>query len=159
MGGAATIAVDAARRAGSGCGVGPTLYDVTVIPSDSVALPDDPTYPVMPNRCAALLPLRARGGLPQPRSGRSDVERPVAAVEVTPAATAGPRLWDKPRRAEGRAGVPHVVMSSPSVSDCAPRSKFSDGFLTMRVASPFTIANVPVGHHQGTEKAGKRAWP
>ncbi len=28
VGGAATIAVDAARRAGSGCGVGPTLYDV-----------------------------------------------------------------------------------------------------------------------------------
>ena len=49
VGGAATIAVDAARRAGSGCGVGPALYDVTVIPSDSVALPDDPTYPVMPD--------------------------------------------------------------------------------------------------------------
>lgn len=49
VGAAATTAVEAARRAGGDHGVGPDLYDVTVIPRRAVALPDDPLYPSMPD--------------------------------------------------------------------------------------------------------------
>lgn len=49
VGGAATTAVDTARRAGAAHGVGPDLYDVTVIPRDAVVLPGDPLYPSMPD--------------------------------------------------------------------------------------------------------------
>jgi hypothetical protein len=49
VGEAARIAVDTARRAGAGCGVGPELYDVTIIPLNAVVLPDDPQYPSMPD--------------------------------------------------------------------------------------------------------------
>lgn len=49
VGRAATLAVDTARLAGRSHGVGPRLYDVTVIPEDAVALPRDPAYPEMPD--------------------------------------------------------------------------------------------------------------
>jgi len=49
VGRAAKVAVETAQRAGAACGVGPDLYDVTVIPRDAVALPDDPGYPSMPD--------------------------------------------------------------------------------------------------------------
>lgn len=49
VGAAASAAVEVATKAGEGCGVGPGLYDVTVIPRDAVALPDDPRYPEMPD--------------------------------------------------------------------------------------------------------------
>lgn len=49
VGAAATVAVEAARRAGANHGVGPDLYDVTVIPRQAVALPGDPLYPSMPD--------------------------------------------------------------------------------------------------------------
>jgi hypothetical protein len=48
-GSAATTAVAAARAAGSGGGVGPELYDVTVIPQEAVVLPGDPLYPTQPD--------------------------------------------------------------------------------------------------------------
>lgn len=49
VGGAATIALDVARRAGAGEGIGPDLYDVVVIPRAAVVLPNDPRYPRMPD--------------------------------------------------------------------------------------------------------------
>ena len=49
VGTAATTALDVARRAGAGEGVGPELYDVVVIPRAAVVLPDDPRYPRMPD--------------------------------------------------------------------------------------------------------------
>ena len=51
VGGAATTAVDIARRAAAGAdvGVGPDLYDVVVIPRAAVVLPGDPRYPRMPD--------------------------------------------------------------------------------------------------------------
>jgi hypothetical protein len=48
VGGAATTAVEIARRAGENDGVGPELYDVVVIPRAAVVLPQDPRYPQMP---------------------------------------------------------------------------------------------------------------
>ena len=44
VGAAAVLAVDTAQLAGSLHGVGPRLYDVTVIPDDAVAMPGDPAY-------------------------------------------------------------------------------------------------------------------
>ena len=41
--------VTAARRVAEGHGVGPELYDVTVIPRDAVAMPGDSQYPQMPD--------------------------------------------------------------------------------------------------------------
>lgn len=49
VGRAATLAVDAARRAGAASGVGTELYDVVVLPSTSVARQDVPGYPPMPD--------------------------------------------------------------------------------------------------------------
>jgi hypothetical protein len=49
VGGAAMTAVDTAIRAGLPAGVGPDLYDVTVVPLDAVSLPDDPLYPAPPD--------------------------------------------------------------------------------------------------------------
>lgn len=49
VGSAATTAIEIARRAGANEGAGPDLYDVVVIPRDAVVLPDDPTYPRMPD--------------------------------------------------------------------------------------------------------------
>jgi len=49
VGGAATTAVEVARRAGENEGVGPELYDVVVIPRAAVVLPSDPQYPSMPD--------------------------------------------------------------------------------------------------------------
>lgn len=49
VGEAAATAVRAARRAGAGHGVGPDLYDVTVIPREAVVRPGDPGYPAMPD--------------------------------------------------------------------------------------------------------------
>jgi len=49
VGGAASTAVEVARLAGKGNGVGPGLYDVTVIPSDAVVAPGDALYPAMPD--------------------------------------------------------------------------------------------------------------
>ena len=49
VGQAASLAVHTARRAAEGHGVGPELYDVTVIPKDAVAMPGDPQYPQMPD--------------------------------------------------------------------------------------------------------------
>ena len=49
VGGAAATALDVARRAGAGEGIGPELYDVVVIPRASVVLPNDPGYPRMPD--------------------------------------------------------------------------------------------------------------
>jgi hypothetical protein len=49
VGQAATLAVDAARRAGAESGIGTELYDVVVIPSTSVARENDPSYPPMPD--------------------------------------------------------------------------------------------------------------
>jgi hypothetical protein len=49
VGAAASTAVETARSAGASCGVGPDLYDVTVIPSNAVAEPGDSQYPVMPD--------------------------------------------------------------------------------------------------------------
>lgn len=49
VGSAAVLAVETARLAGRPHGVGPRLYDVTVIPEDAVALPGDATYPEMPD--------------------------------------------------------------------------------------------------------------
>jgi hypothetical protein len=49
VGGAATTALDVARQSGNGAGVGPELYDVTVIPRAAVVLPNDPHYPRMPD--------------------------------------------------------------------------------------------------------------
>jgi hypothetical protein len=49
VGDAARKAVAAARRAGEPNGVGPELYDVTVIPDEAVARPGDPEYPSMPD--------------------------------------------------------------------------------------------------------------
>jgi hypothetical protein len=48
VGGAATTALDIARQAGKSAGVGPELYDVTVIPQAAVVLPNDARYPQMP---------------------------------------------------------------------------------------------------------------
>ena len=49
VGGAATPALATARRAGADHGVGPELYDVTVIPRPAVAVPGDPHPPPMPD--------------------------------------------------------------------------------------------------------------
>ena len=49
VGEAAMTAVQAARRAGAAHGVGPDLYDVTVIPKEAVVRPDDRGYPAMPD--------------------------------------------------------------------------------------------------------------
>jgi hypothetical protein len=49
VGSAASVAVETGVRAGASHGAGPALYDVTVIPRDSVVLPDDPHYPEMPD--------------------------------------------------------------------------------------------------------------
>lgn len=49
VGTAAVLAVETARLAGRSHGVGPRLYDVTVIPEDAVAPPRDPAYPAMPD--------------------------------------------------------------------------------------------------------------
>ncbi len=49
VGGAAATAVETARRAGADHGVGPELYDVTVIPREAVARPGDVHYPPMPD--------------------------------------------------------------------------------------------------------------
>jgi hypothetical protein len=49
VGGAATTALDIARQAGKSAGVGPELYDVTVIPQAAVVLPNDARYPQMPD--------------------------------------------------------------------------------------------------------------
>jgi hypothetical protein len=49
VGGAATTALDIARQAGNRAGVGPELYDVTVIPRAAVVLPNDRRYPRMPD--------------------------------------------------------------------------------------------------------------
>jgi hypothetical protein len=49
VGTAASVALEVARRAGADHGVGPELYDVTVIPRQAVVLPDDPLYPSMPD--------------------------------------------------------------------------------------------------------------
>ena len=49
VGQAAITAVDTARRAGRGVGVGPQLYDVTVIPASMVALPYGQHFPDMPD--------------------------------------------------------------------------------------------------------------
>jgi hypothetical protein len=48
VGAAALIAVDTAQRAGVSHGVGPALYDVTVIPENAVARPGDQRYPNLP---------------------------------------------------------------------------------------------------------------
>jgi hypothetical protein len=48
VGGAAATALDVARRAGSGEGIGPELYDVVVIPRAAVVLKNDP-YPRKPD--------------------------------------------------------------------------------------------------------------
>jgi hypothetical protein len=49
VGQAAATAVMVARRAGEPDGVGPQLYDVTVIPRGAVSFPGDPEYPRMPD--------------------------------------------------------------------------------------------------------------
>ncbi len=49
VGVAARTAVETACRAGASSGVGPELYDVTVVPSAAVALPNNPSYPPMPD--------------------------------------------------------------------------------------------------------------
>lgn len=49
VGEAATMAVRAARRTGAAHGVGPDLYDVTVIPMEAVVRPGDPGCPAMPD--------------------------------------------------------------------------------------------------------------
>jgi hypothetical protein len=49
VGGAAATALDIARQAGGVAGVGPELYDVTVIPRAAVVLPGDTRYPRMPD--------------------------------------------------------------------------------------------------------------
>jgi hypothetical protein len=49
VGAASETAVETARRAGANSGVGPELYDVVVIPRTSVALPNAPHYPTMPD--------------------------------------------------------------------------------------------------------------
>lgn len=49
VGEAATIAVRTGQRAGTGRGVGPDLYDVTLIPRKAVVFPDDARYPAMPD--------------------------------------------------------------------------------------------------------------
>jgi hypothetical protein len=49
VGEAARTAVETARRAGESSGVGPELYDVTVVPETAVALPGDAAYPFMPD--------------------------------------------------------------------------------------------------------------
>jgi hypothetical protein len=49
VGAAARTALATARQAGADHGVGPELYDVTVIPRAAVALPGDPGYPSMPD--------------------------------------------------------------------------------------------------------------
>ena len=49
VGSAATLAVETARQAGRSHGVGPRLYDVTVIPEDAVVMPRDTAYPAMPD--------------------------------------------------------------------------------------------------------------
>lgn len=49
VGVAATLAVDTATRAGAGCGAGPELYDVVVVPRSAVVLPRDASYPSMPD--------------------------------------------------------------------------------------------------------------
>lgn len=49
VGSAAQTAVDLASRALLSVGVSAELYDVTVIPFDAVALPDDQSYPDMPD--------------------------------------------------------------------------------------------------------------
>jgi hypothetical protein len=48
VGAAASSAVKIAAKAGEECGLS-GLYDVTVIPRDAVALPDDPRHPEMPD--------------------------------------------------------------------------------------------------------------
>jgi len=45
VGEAARVAVATAWEAAATCGLGPRLYDVVVLPSDAVVLPEDPTYP------------------------------------------------------------------------------------------------------------------
>lgn len=50
IGSAARLALDVAVRAGEGCGVGPDLYDLTLVPRHSVVLPADARhYPAMPD--------------------------------------------------------------------------------------------------------------
>ena len=49
VGVAARTAVETALRAGAESGAGRELYDVVVLPSTSVAQPDDPSYPLMPD--------------------------------------------------------------------------------------------------------------
>jgi hypothetical protein len=49
VGSAASLAVETAIRAGAPHGVGPALYDVTVIPHGSVTHPGEPNDPAMPD--------------------------------------------------------------------------------------------------------------
>jgi hypothetical protein len=49
VGSAASVAVETGVRAGASHGVGPALYDVTVIPREAVVLSEDPHYPEMPD--------------------------------------------------------------------------------------------------------------
>jgi len=50
VGAVAARAVEVARVAGGAAGVGPELYDVTVIPRDAVVTGSDPAaYPLMPD--------------------------------------------------------------------------------------------------------------
>ncbi len=49
VGSAATLAVETTRHAGRSHGVGPGLYDVTVIPEDAVTMPRNPAYPARPD--------------------------------------------------------------------------------------------------------------
>ncbi|MHB8467661.1 MAG: hypothetical protein ACYDH6_08445 [Acidimicrobiales bacterium] len=49
VGAAATTAVEVARRAGAGLGVGPELYDVTVIPRQAVVSAGRSLDPSMPD--------------------------------------------------------------------------------------------------------------
>lgn len=49
VGAAALTAVETAQRAGVAQGVGPELYDVTIIPEEAVVCPDDPSYPAFPD--------------------------------------------------------------------------------------------------------------
>lgn len=50
VGSGATTAVDNAHAAGTNTGAGPELYDVVVIPADTVVRPRDVGYPTMPRK-------------------------------------------------------------------------------------------------------------
>ena len=49
VGQAAVTALETARDAAAGHGVGPELYDLTLIPHGAVVFPNDPTYPKQPD--------------------------------------------------------------------------------------------------------------